>query len=60
LPDEKFNKKPNCAKKRPEKGQTDCLIGQKKSQTLFAVLTFLCHKEAFKLQEYQKMSSKLG
>jgi len=24
LPDENFNKMPNNAKKRPEKGQTDC------------------------------------
>ena len=25
-----------------------------KSQTLFAVLSFLCHKETFRLQDYQK------
>jgi len=30
LPDENVNKKPNTAKKRPEKGQTDCLKARKK------------------------------
>jgi len=29
LRDENFNKKPNNAKKRPEKGQTDCLKARK-------------------------------
>jgi len=29
LPDENFNKKPNSTKKRPEKGQTDCLKASK-------------------------------
>jgi len=53
LPEENFNKKPNSAKKDQKKGQTNCLKARK-SQTLFAVLTFLCHKETFKLQEYQK------
>jgi len=32
LPDENFNKKPNNAKKRPEKGQTDCLKANKKDK----------------------------
>jgi len=43
LPDENFNKKPNNAKQRPEKSQTGCLKARK-SQTLFAVLPFFCHK----------------
>jgi len=30
LPDEKLNKKPNSAKKRPEKGRTVCLKARKK------------------------------
>jgi len=32
LADENFNKKPNNAKKRPEKGQTDCLKARKKNK----------------------------
>jgi len=32
LPDENFNKKPNSAKKRREKGQTDCLKARKKAK----------------------------
>jgi len=44
LPDENFNKMPNNAIKRPEKGQTDCLRPEK-SQTLFAVLPCLCRKK---------------
>jgi len=39
--------------KKARKGQADCLKARK-SQTLFAVLPFLCHKKTFKLQEYQK------
>jgi len=31
LPDENFNKKPNNAKKRPEKIQSDCLKARKKA-----------------------------
>jgi len=38
------------ARKRPNR----LFKGQKKSQNLFAVLLFLCHKETFKLQEYEK------
>ena len=41
LPDENFNKKPNSAEKRPEKGQI-----------LFVALLFLCHIGTSKLQEY--------
>jgi len=59
LPDEYFNKKPNSAKKRPEKGQSDCLKTGKKA-SLFAVLLFNCHNETSKLQDHhQKFSSKL-
>jgi len=47
LQDENFNKKPNSSKKRPEKGQTDCLKANNKSQTSFAVLSFPYHKEKF-------------
>ena len=37
LPDENFNKKPNSAKKRPEKGQTDCLKARKKPNCICSV-----------------------
>jgi len=45
---ENFIEKPNSAKKKPEKAK---LIVQRpeKSQTLFVVLLFLCHKETSKL-----------
>jgi len=52
LPDESFNKNPNNAKNRPEKGQTDCLMSIKK--TLFTVLPFVCQKIISGLQAYQK------
>jgi len=58
LPDENVNEKPNTAKKRPEKGQTDCLKAGKK-QTVFLVLPCLCHKKTFKLQQCQKNYLKL-
>jgi len=53
LPDENFNKKSNSAKEA-RKRPTQLFKGQKKCQTLFAVVPFLCHKETLKLQEYQK------
>jgi len=56
LTDENFNQKPNTAKKRPEKGQTDCVKVRKKAK-LFVVLLFLCHKEISKLEEYRKKIS---
>jgi len=51
LPDENFNKKPNIAKKRPEKGQTDCLKARKKPIFVFDIALPLLQKTS-KLQEY--------
>jgi len=51
LPDEYVNKKPNNAKKKPQKGQTDCIKARKKPNFL-VILLFLCHKETSKLQEH--------
>jgi len=56
LPDE-ISMKSQTVLKKARKGPNRLFKGQKK-QTLFAVLTFLCHKETFKLQENKKMSSK--
>jgi len=58
LPGENFNKKPNNAKKRAAKGQTDCLKARKKAKLYLRY----CHcfvTKISKLQEYQKKSSKL-
>jgi len=49
MPVENFNKKPNNAEKRSEKGQTVCLNTRKMPN--FVVLPFLRHKETSKLQE---------
>jgi len=46
LPDKNFNKKPNSTKKRPEKGQTDCLKARRKAELcLRYCYLFLCHEE---------------
>ena len=53
LPDKNFNKKPNNAKKRPKKGQTDCSKARKKAKLYLRY----CHSfvtKTSKLQEYQK------
>jgi len=52
LPDENFNKKPNNAKKRPKKGQTDCLKVRKKPNFICSIAIPLSQKTS-KLQEYQ-------
>jgi len=52
-PVENFNKKPNNAKKRPEKGQTDCLKARKKPNFICGI-AFPFPQKASKLQEYEK------
>ena len=49
-PSENFSKKPNSAKKKPE---TAKLTADRRgeSQTLFAALLFLCHRETSKLDK---------
>jgi len=54
FPDKNFNKKPNSANMRSEKGQTDCLKARK-SQTLFAVLPFYCHKKCMNYKNTKKI-----
>jgi len=44
LPDENFNKKPNNAEKRPEKGQTDCLKARKKTNFICCIANPLSQK----------------
>jgi len=39
------------------KSQAVLKRGKKKSEIAFVVLSFLCHKKTFKLQEYQKKFS---
>jgi len=53
--DANFNKKPNSAKKRPEKSQTDCLKASKKPN--FVALLFICHKETSELHEHHSKFS---
>jgi len=58
LPGENFNKKPNNAKKRAAKGQTDCLKARKKAKLYLRY----CHcfvTKISKLQEYQKKIFKI-
>jgi len=56
--DENFNKKPNNAKKTPEKGQTTCLKARKKPHFICGIAIPLSQK-AHKLQAYPIFSSKL-
>jgi len=58
LPDENFNKKPNNAKKRTKRPNR-LFKGQKKSQTVFAVLPLLCHKKHLNYKNIKIVSSKL-
>jgi len=44
LPDENFNKKPNSAKKRSEKGQTDGLKARKKSNFICGIAILLSQR----------------
>jgi len=53
LPDENFNKNPNDAEKRPEKGYTVCLKARKKPDFVSGITTPLSQKTS-KLQQYQK------
>jgi len=53
FPDKNFNKKPNSANMRPEKGQTDCLKARKKPNFICGIAILLSQK-IYELQEYQK------
>jgi len=44
LPDKKFSKKPNSAKKRPEKVQTDCLKARKKPNFICGIVVSLSQR----------------
>jgi len=44
LPDEYFSKKTNNAKKRPEKGQTNCSKASKKPNFICGIESSLSHK----------------
>jgi len=53
LPDEHFNKKQNNAKKRPEKGETNCLKARQNPNFICGIASSLPQKTS-KSPEYQK------
>jgi len=67
LPDENVNKKPNSPKKRPEKGQTDCLKTRKMPNFICGIFIPLsqrkilnCKNNKKSLQSYGMMNSCLA
>jgi len=59
LSDENFKKKPTDAKKRQEKGQTDCLKARKKPNFICGIAISLSQKH-LNYKNIKKFSSKLG
>jgi len=52
LPDEIFNEKPNNAKKRPEKGRTDCLKARKKPNFICSVAIPMSQKTSIMIIKF--------